>query len=71
MTEDQARGELVGLVKKYLLDGPKERKLIKVINDTSRPGLPVRGVLESMKGKTTEFSGLDKMLIEELTYLYG
>ncbi|MCQ3831124.1 hypothetical protein HXX02_16945 [Microbulbifer elongatus] len=71
MTEDQARDALVGLVKKYLPSGAKENKLIKIINDTSRPGLPVRGVLESMKGKTTEYSDSDKKLIEELIYLYG
>ncbi|WP_299599181.1 hypothetical protein [uncultured Microbulbifer sp.] len=71
MTEDQVRDALVGLIVKYLPDGSNENKLIKIINDTSRPRLPVRGVLESMKGKTTEYSDSDKKLIEELIYLYG
>ena len=72
MSEDQARCALVDLVNKYLSSDPEINRLLKVINDKSRPGLPVRGVLESMREyRTIEYSELDKEAIEELLYLYG
>ncbi len=72
MTDDEARQQLEGLARKYLHDDPDLPNLIGIIKNKSRPGLPVRGVLESIRiHKTVEYSGPEKDLIEELIYLYG
>ena len=72
LDENEAREALIDLAKKYLADDPDLSNLIDIINDRSRPGLPVRGVLESMRSfRKIEYSDADKELIEELIYLYG
>jgi len=72
MNENQARRELVELAKKYLQADPELPSLIKIINDKTRPGLPVRGILESIREhRTIDISDKDKEIIEELIYLYG
>lgn len=72
MTEDQARFALKALVQKYLESTSEREELIRIIEDRSRPGLPVRGVLERLKvKKSSVFSDADKDQIDELIYLYG
>jgi hypothetical protein len=72
MTEDQARQAMLNLVDTYLASDPDKNNLIDVINNRSRPGLPIRGVLESMrKYRAIEYSESDKELIEDLLYMYG
>ncbi|MEZ5504925.1 MAG: hypothetical protein R3F47_08320 [Gammaproteobacteria bacterium] len=72
MNENKARLELIALAKKYLQADPELPKLINVINDKTRPGLPVRGILESMREhRTIDISDKDKDIIDELLYLYG
>lgn len=72
MNENQARLELIALAKKYLQADPELPKLINIINDRTRPGLPVRGILESIREhRTIDISDEDKEIIEELIYLYG
>jgi len=72
MSKEQARNILVDLANKYLSCDPELKSLLKIIKDKSRPGLPVRGVLESMKKyRTIEYLEQDKKVIEELLYLYG
>ncbi|BFM48203.1 hypothetical protein [Marinomonas sp. THO17] len=72
MNEEQAQYALIGLVNKYLTSDPEIDNILKIINDKSRPGLPIRGVLEKIKKyRTIEYSELDKDIIEELLYLYG
>lgn len=72
INESQARHELEKLATKYLKGDPDLPKLIDVINDKTRPGLPVRGVLERIRHhKVGEYVDSEKQLIEELIYLYG
>jgi len=72
ISEEQARNILVDLVNRYLSCDPELKSLLKIIEDKSRPGLPVRGVLESMKKyRTIDYLEQDKKVIEELWYLYG
>jgi len=72
MNEEEARNILIDLANRYLSCDPELNSLLKVIQDKSRPGLPVRGVLESMKKhQTIEYLDQDKKIIEELLYLYG
>jgi len=72
MTESEAREALIKITRKYLKNFPDIERLISIIKDESRPGLPVRGVLEDMKKHRTEdYSNKDREIIEELIYLYG
>ena len=72
MSQMQARQALKNLATRYLKKDPGLTELINVINDSTRPGLPVRGVLEHIrKFRTVEIAETDKELIEELLYLYG
>jgi len=72
MSEAEARQALEGLAKKYLSADPDLDRLIAIIRDKARPGLPVRGVLEEMrKYRDQPYSADDKELIDELLYLYG
>jgi len=70
--EEQAREILIDLANRYLSCDPELKSLLEIIEDKSRPGLPVRGMLESMKKYITiEYLEQDKKVIEELLYLYG
>ncbi|SMF14083.1 hypothetical protein SAMN02745866_00905 [Alteromonadaceae bacterium Bs31] len=72
MTDDEAKQELENLAKKYLVGSPDYDRLIDVINDKSRPGLPVRGILEEIgKYESCEFTEDEKNLIEDLLYMFG
>lgn len=72
MNHEQARHALKDLALKYLKADPSLTDLINVINDTSRPGLPVRGLLERIrKFREIDITEIDKELIEELLYMYG
>lgn len=72
LSDDEARKELEKLAKKYLQNDPDLQNLVNVINDKSRPGLPVRGVLESIRvQKVGEYTAQEKELIEDLIYLFG
>lgn len=72
MTDDQARKMLENLTKKYLPGSPEHDRLIKVINDKSRPGLPVRGILEEIRNyKTGEYTEYEKEMIDDLLYMFG
>lgn len=72
MNESESRKALENLAKKYLQADPDLQNLINIINDETRPGLPVRGILESIRNyRTVEISEADKDVIEELIYLYG
>lgn len=72
MSEEQARDILIDLANRYLSCDPELNSLLEIIKDKSRSGLPVRGVLESMKKyRTIEYLEQDKKDIEELLYLYG
>lgn len=72
MNELEARQALENIAKKYLQADPALSDLIAIINDSGRPGLPVRGVLESIRQcRAVEISEGDKEIVEELIYLYG
>ncbi len=72
MNDDQARRVMIDLVNRYLSSDPEKNDLIDIIKDKSRPGLPIRGVLENMRQyRTTDYSESDKELIEDLLYMYG
>ncbi len=72
MTDDEARKALEDLTIKHLKETPDFDSLIEIIRDNKRPGLPVRGILESMRHhRKTEYTQHDKDIIEELIYLYG
>ncbi|MEJ2755382.1 MAG: hypothetical protein P8104_05995 [Gammaproteobacteria bacterium] len=72
MTADQARAELEKLALKYLKSNSELPGLVKIINDKTRPGLPVRGVLESIRTQNVvDYDDTEKEIIEELIYLYG
>lgn len=72
MNEEEARNILVDLTNKYLSSDPEFENLLKIIKDKSRAGLPIKGVLESMRRyRTIEYLEQDKKVIEELFYLYG
>lgn len=72
MNENQAREALEKLANKYLQADPELPRLIKIINDKARPGLPIRGILQSIRNTgVTNFPDADMKVIEELIYLYG
>ncbi len=72
ISDREARLELGKLVKKYVSDLSEQDRLISVIEDKNRPGLPVRGVLESIrKFKIQEYSDQEKELIDDLIYMFG
>ena len=72
MNDDQARKELRGLAKRYLYGSPDYDRLIKVINDKSRPGLPIRGILEEIrKYNPGEYTDDEEELINDLLYMFG
>lgn len=72
ITEDEARKSLEELIDKYIPHHPEKDRLIGIVRDESRPGLPIRGILEHMKGnRSLDYSPEDIKLIEELIYLYG
>lgn len=72
MSENEARSSLEKLVHEYLESAPVKLKLVEIIRDKSRPGLPIRGVLEEMrKYREKDYTVEDKNLIDELIYLYG
>lgn len=60
------------LIASYLGDDPEKDRLMSVVRDTSRPGLPVKGVLEHMrKYRKKEYSEEDKETIDDLIYFFG
>lgn len=72
MSDSEARVCLECLVDKYMIDCPEKEILKNVIQDKARPGLPIRGVLESMRGRRErEYEKEDLAVIDELLYLYG
>ena len=72
MNESEAREALIKLAREYLNNYPDIENLESIIKDESRPGLPVKGVLQNMrKYRTQDYSDKDLEIIEELIYLYG
>lgn len=73
MDYESSKKDLIQIVDRYLSTSPERDQLIAVIEDSSRPGLPIRGVLESVRNTRDhpEFSTADREIIEELLYLYG
>lgn len=72
MNDEESRKALENIAYKYLQDDPDLPYLIEIINDRSRPGLPIRGVLENIRiRRKIEISEADREIIEELIYLYG
>lgn len=72
MNQNQSRQALKNLAIKYLQTDPQLIDLINTIDDSSRPGLPIRGVLERIKKfRVIEITDSDQEIIEELLYLYG
>ena len=72
MTDDEVRKALEGLIVKYLKGTPDFDELLIIIRDKKRPGLPIRGVLESMRQhRKDNYSQQNKDAIEELIYMYG
>lgn len=72
MTDDEAREKLECLIVKHLKGSPDANRLVKIVRDKSRPGLPVRGVLEIIGEKGgVPFDESEKAVIEELIYFYG
>jgi hypothetical protein len=72
MSDEEARKELEKLIVKYLSGSAEFQRLISIVRDRSRPGLPIRAVLEIIgKQGNASFDGGEKTLIEELIYLYG
>ena len=73
MDVQTSKKELIRIVNRYLPEASERDRLIAVIEDPSRPGLPIRGVLESIRQSREhpDFSVSDKEIIEELLYLYG
>lgn len=72
LNDDEAKVKLKGLIERYISDKSEKERLIQVIEDPSRPGLPVRGVLEIIgKYKKQEYSEMEKEVISDLIYMYG
>lgn len=72
MNKNEAAAQLVYLLNKYHGDESEKRSLIAIINDPSRPGLPVRGCLEDLRPYMNQgLSDADKLLIDDLLYYFG
>lgn len=72
MEKDDAIKSLTKIIEKYLDKDPKKIRLISIINDLSRPGLPVRAVLQHLRQyKYIDYTESDKKVLDELIYLYG
>jgi hypothetical protein len=72
MTDDEAREKLECLIIKHLKGSPDANRLMTIVRDKSRPGLPVRGVLEIIgRQGNIPFDESENVLIEELIYRYG
>jgi hypothetical protein len=72
MNKKEASKKLIYLLEKYHSDEIEKQKLIDIINEVSRPGLPIRGVLEDLRiHKIQEISDVDAQIVDDLLYFYG
>jgi hypothetical protein len=72
MNKMEASEKLIFILEKYHIDENRKQKLISIIKDPRRSGLPIRGCLEDLKNnKKQDFSNEDKLLIDDLLCYYG